>query len=134
MVHENPSAFLCVLCNKNFTRKDSLEQHVLKFHKETLALDLEKFGCKVCNFKTTKKSALKKHFEVEHLTNVKQEKEDNWLPCDYDLCNEAFLDERDLKFHHFKKHSSVTKCSVCEVDFETKREVIKHMNIAHNMK
>lgn len=126
VVHENPGAFLCVKCNKNFTRKDSLEQHMLKFHSDDY---IQKFECKICSFSTSSKLESNKHFDKEHARNVKKEK---WLPCD--LCSEAFLDVHDLKFHQFQKHSNITKCSVCKVDFETKREVIKHMSIAHNMK
>ena len=54
--------FICGKCNKQFTRKDVLEQHSASIHEGV------RYSCYQCDYKATQKSNLRRHISRNHQT------------------------------------------------------------------
>lgn len=140
-MHENPNAYLCQICDKNFTRKDILENHLRAVHSKV------PFRCTLCNFKSVKKCELKIHLTKIHgnfkgtrkesdaedlfVEEPKKESEDNYVPCSE--CTKAFLGLKSLKIHQMKSHAKSTNCELCESKFNSKRDMLKHLKSVHKI-
>nr|CAH7738245.1 unnamed protein product [Callosobruchus chinensis] len=91
---------LCRHCNAKFKGKQSLDDHIVKNHKEFIADVSSKIHeCKHCSYKTTNVAYLNNTHMAKHLRvgcNVKR------LLCKY--CNASFRVKKTLDDHILKNH------------------------------
>ena len=65
------AGFVCDSCQKSFTRKDNLTQHIRKFHKDNYDIsqktsNISNFHCSSCDKSFTRKDNLKTHMKKFH--------------------------------------------------------------------
>jgi uncharacterized Zn-finger protein len=87
---EKKSKFQCEVCNKDFTKKGSLNRH-MKTHTEKKS----KFQCEVCEKVCSTKSNLKRHMTT-HAENRRE------FPCD--LCTTVCSTNANLQRHIEVEH------------------------------
>ena len=90
VVHEGKK-FQCIICNKDYTNRDSLKSHIATIHE-----DKKPFECEVCHIRFPSKSKVKKHILMVH------EKKCPYL-CDH--CNEGFMSKSLLIKHVQSSHN-----------------------------
>nr|CAI5830380.1 unnamed protein product [Callosobruchus analis] len=129
--------FRCIYCNKTFTRKLALDDHIVKKHSDFIACISNKVhGCTKCTYKTTSNSHLKRHMVKhsdiagDHITNR----------CTH--CNKTFTSTQALDDHIVKRHPDfiasvsrkVHECTECTYktvfSSQLRRHMAKHPNIA----
>nr|CAI5830379.1 unnamed protein product [Callosobruchus analis] len=90
----------CIYCNKSFTRKLALDDHIVKRHPDFIAsVTSQVHECTKCTYKTTSNSDLKRHMVKhsdiaagDHITNR----------CTH--CNKTFTSTQALDDHIVKRH------------------------------
>nr|CAI5844813.1 unnamed protein product [Callosobruchus analis] len=99
----------CSYCDKRFKSKQTLDDHIIKKHKEFIASISSKLHqCTYCNYKTTKPSCLADHITSKHpetgfSREVKRgERNVKQFPCVH--CDSMFKSKRALDGHVFKNH------------------------------
>nr|CAI5856720.1 unnamed protein product [Callosobruchus analis] len=107
----------CIYCNKTFTSKLSLDDHIVKKHPDFIASVSRKVHeCSRCTYKTTFTSCLKGHIRAKHpdiAYNIIINR------CIY--CNKTFTSKLSLDDHIVKRHPDfiasvsrkVHECSRC---------------------
>ncbi|KAI0980070.1 hypothetical protein GJ496_008811 [Pomphorhynchus laevis] len=63
--HYGKSEYQCKLCNKSFTRKDTLDVHIKTVHE-----GIKPFICQICNYRASQSSLLRSHIKNVHRTNT----------------------------------------------------------------
>ncbi|XP_054163840.1 zinc finger protein 64-like [Oppia nitens] len=102
-VRHDPSfdkLFKCELCDKSYTRKDSLDSH-LAIHHDLSDKPIKTYYCDYCEYESRNSGHMKRHIQRKH-TNDKPFK------CDLDTCDpniKCFATREDLKQHQLKCHS-----------------------------
>nr|CAI5842904.1 unnamed protein product [Callosobruchus analis] len=120
----------CAYCNKAFTIKSLLHEHITKKHPDFIAsVSCKVHQCTKCSFKTTRSSNLKEHMVVHH------ELADNRIfnRCPY--CNETFSRKASLNDHITKKHpdfiasisSKIHVCTKCTYKTTRSSRFKEHM-------
>nr|CAI5870413.1 unnamed protein product [Callosobruchus analis] len=113
----------CTYCNKTFTRKAFLNQHITNKHPDFIAsLDCKIHQCTKCTYKTTRSSLLRNHMK-KHLFNR----------CTY--CNKTFAYKISLNDHIIKKHpdfiatvsSKIHECAKCTYKTTISSKLTEHM-------
>ncbi|CAH1981800.1 unnamed protein product [Acanthoscelides obtectus] len=98
-VSEN-DPYVCVLCKKTFTRKLTLDEHILQIHPNSESLVNSKIHeCSYCDFITTMKARLGDHM-------LKHPHSNKLGTCEH--CNATFTREVALHDHILKKHPDVS--------------------------
>nr|CAH7738247.1 unnamed protein product [Callosobruchus chinensis] len=122
---------LCRHCNAKFKGKQSLDDHIVKNHKEFIADVSSKIHeCKHCSYKTTNVAYLNNTHMAKHLRvgcNVKR------LLCKY--CNASFRSKKALDDHIVKNHrefiasvsSKIHKCEHCSYRTTIASHLVGHM-------
>nr|CAI5856719.1 unnamed protein product [Callosobruchus analis] len=115
----------CTYCNKTFTTKESLEDHIVKAHPDFIAYVSRKVHkCTKCSYKTVQTSKLKRHM-AKHPDGHNLAKHPDiagnrvLIRCIY--CNKTFTSKLSLDDHIVKKHPDfivsvsrkVHECSRC---------------------
>nr|CAI5826019.1 unnamed protein product [Callosobruchus analis] len=127
----------CSYCNKTFTHKGSLDDHILKIHPDFIASVSRKVhACTECAVKTVNINRLKQH-KAKH-SDVAGER--ITIRCSY--CNKTFthkisLDDHILKIHPdfiasvSRKVHACTECAVKTVNINRlKQHKAKHSDVA----
>nr|CAI5867008.1 unnamed protein product [Callosobruchus analis] len=135
MVSHQDSSYLCIYCNKIFTTKQRLDDHIIKAHPDFIASVSSKVHeCTQCTYKTTDNSHLKQHM-VKHADISNR--------CIH--CNKIFTTKQRLDDHIIKSHpdfmasvtSKVHGCTECSFittnNSHMKHHIAKHPAIAGNM-
>lgn len=52
MIHQTPKRFLCAFCNKKYSTKQSLNNHLTKEHKSTLVKETNDSLDQICPIKS----------------------------------------------------------------------------------
>nr|CAI5870415.1 unnamed protein product [Callosobruchus analis] len=124
----------CTYCNKTFTRKAFLNQHITNKHPDFIAsLDCKIHQCTKCTYKTTRSSLLRNHMKKHPELAGK---------CTY--CNKTFAYKISLNDHIIKKHpdfiatvsSKIHECAKCTykttISSKLTEHMIKHTDFASN--
>ena len=141
---ENPQNFPCDICEKKFTRKDSLFRHRERVHKlfkinfDAIRPDSQQssFQCKMCSADFgASKEALKNHIAGE----VCRKRDDSFqlnsegrIECD--LCEKTYIGVSNLKRHINLKHSSLKKrnsCDQCNKFYADISSLKRHVDSIH---
>nr|CAI5870420.1 unnamed protein product [Callosobruchus analis] len=102
----------CTYCNKTFTGKALLNEHITKKHPDFVAsLSCKIHECTNCTYKTTKSSRLKEHM-------AKHPELAAFFRCTY--CNKTFALKASLNDHIAKKHPDFIASVSCKVHECTK--------------
>ncbi|VEN53006.1 unnamed protein product [Callosobruchus maculatus] len=129
LVHrrQRPSySFLCTHCNVAFTRKDTFHDHIIKKHKEFVALVTSKIHeCIHCKYKTARKNKLAKHM-LKHATLT-------FSICEY--CNASYKRKETLDDHIIRHHPEIKtsikrklhECPQCDYKTTRKYSLTMHM-------
>ena len=133
---------VCPHCGESFETKSELGKHLSTYHicnfcdfvssdgaeilrKHKLIVHFNWHECLKCSYIFTSSKELNRHFSLAHTLA-----EHRWI------CNECYKSshtEEDLKKHmveHLKENCSAV-CPHCEVSFETKSELGKHLSTYH---
>ena len=112
-------SFICDFCNKAYSRKDNLNNHVKTVHQK-----LKKFNCTECGKKFGERGILKKHMESVH-EKVKK------FPCNW--CKKLFSRKDILANHVRTLHQKLKNfsCDFCGKKFGEKGILKKHVESVH---
>ena len=115
-VHRKEKDLLCMECNKAFSTRDNLVQHIKGVHN---MIRRSKEICNICDMEFSSKQWLNYHIKSKH-DKVK------------DLCikcNESFGTEVELAHHKEVVHRK--KCGICDQKFSSKWSLNRHMRSKH---
>lgn len=144
-VHKDaPDSFDCDLCNKKFTRNDSLFKHRERVHhlwNVNLEAVRKKFKNKlICPMCSDDFGTDNNKFELHLVSKACKDKdkiveidENDKFKCD--LCDRSYSDMNSLQNHIRWKHNNSTrdfKCSFCEASFSYKSSLVRHIRKSHN--
>ena len=123
--------FSCELCNKNFTRKDNLKQHILNIHSsEGMKPSRSKFPCELCNKTFFTKAYLKYHISAYHKDPLDNYEDPNRIPCP--LCPKTFTRKRDMQRHVANLHSFQEDIGENEIIIENEEPIEYDIsNVSH---
>ncbi|ESP05447.1 hypothetical protein LOTGIDRAFT_102986, partial [Lottia gigantea] len=147
---QKPPRYVCRICDEGFTRETNFQAHIAT-HTGTLPFICNVEGCNkgfknkylylrhqnihqnghmlsclYCDKKFRRKDHLKNHMLVHDLNR-------NIWKCEQ--CNKIYMRYERYKFHlalHHAKESEPPHCVFCEKDFESKENVIFHLNSVHS--
>ena len=105
--------FPCNKCNRKFTYKDTLEQHIKLKHNTKMYL------CDQCDYESTDEKTMTTHTDVLHK---------NGYSCEY--CDFESEEKEKLTIH--KKENHELPCEYCETEFVTESSLNLHINFKHN--
>ena len=112
---------ICGICEKSFTRKRSLNQHIQEMHTESDKV----FSCDICPNAYFTKSRLVRH----------QETHGDTATCE--ICHSKFLTKGNLiiylRIHDRKEEDKVT-CKTCNCEFANLTLLNGHLKIQLNEK
>ena len=131
----------CCICGLQYSRKDSLSQHIQIVHFKE---DSRKFQCEGCQEKFSKKSHLTRHSSMpkscetcdEQFCSAKKLREHNKsihpaYSCEH--CKKIFADAANLRRHtdsiQTKTGIWVNTCELCDIKFCTLKELGNHKKI-----
>ena len=121
-VHQKIKDFSCNVCNRKFSRKDKLNDHV-KAHEN---IGNKGFACEICNKKISRKYNL-----VKHIATVHKQPKNYGLTCDN--CGRKFCHKSTLISHLSVVHKNAKKfsCDNCGQSYSYKRTLIRHLATVH---
>ncbi|KAG4079998.1 hypothetical protein HA402_006310 [Bradysia odoriphaga] len=116
--HINPREFSCEKCNKIFSDKPALLNH-LDSH---VSLDKRAYKCDMCEDSFMRKYQLSQHHKARHLPEEKR------FVCDE--CSKAFKSKSILHAHTRNVHNNknVLMCDVCAKTFKSKQCLQQHFS------
>ncbi len=122
----NKETFSCALCQKHFSRLDSLERHKQMQHgpteKRHFNKPLKKFKCMYCGKKFKCQEYRRAHWR-RHVDAFKKDK------CT--KCGKKFHTAVELQRHLKLRHDETTKdysCNICNKSFKTKDTLNQHVS------
>jgi len=122
-IHTGEKPHECEVCKKRFRVSKCLKEHMYTH------TSVKPFKCEICGMGFHNKKRLNKHMNVH--SEVK--------PYSCDVCGQNFKTKSWLK-EHSKKHEEgveykpqkiVTRCALCDIEFQTKREYQMHKKEKH---
>ncbi|KXJ74831.1 hypothetical protein RP20_CCG012891 [Aedes albopictus] len=116
LVHIDPTAFRCNICDKNLTSTKNLIRHHNALHP---AGGDKTYDCEVCSKKFTALYMLNDHVKFEHLRDQK-------FGCPH--CSKRFISSKRLSDHVRVIHEKVTgmTCDICSKVFMGKCNLDRH--------
>ena len=135
--------FKCDSCNfVSINNKEKLSEHILLVHH-----GIKPYQCETCEKKFTRKDLLKAHLEAK-CRNYKKVHQNNF---NCDSCDKSFVTESNLKNHmdltcknakinleedqyenqEKSNNKKLYKCSICQSEFESLRNLNKHITEIH---
>lgn len=112
--------FVCHICDKEFKKAASLDNHIL-IHNE-----VRDYHCTQCKASFTKPHYLRIHIDGVHLKR---------RPNKCDQCDAAYLMSNDLRRHKLQKHSTERpfQCYYCQKTFILATYLKNHINRVHSL-
>ncbi|VEN35886.1 unnamed protein product [Callosobruchus maculatus] len=123
----------CLYCNKTFTRKETLDDHIVRSHPDFIASVSKKaHECTKCTYKTTISSNIRQHL----ITNHPEIAGNVVSSCIH--CNKIFSRKQTLDDHIVRRHpdfiasvsSKVYECTKCTyktvISHDLKRHMVTH--------
>nr|CAI5844811.1 unnamed protein product [Callosobruchus analis] len=123
----------CSYCDKRFKSKQTLDDHIIKKHKEFIASISSKLHqCTYCNYKTTKPSCLADHITSKHPeTGFSREvKRRSCIHCEKTFKTTASLSDHVIKNHQefvASVSSKVHQCDYCSYKTTNRSNYVHHM-------
>ncbi|VEN35893.1 unnamed protein product [Callosobruchus maculatus] len=127
--------FSCIYCDKIFTRKLALDDHIVKAHPDFIASVTRKIHeCTQCTYKTTVSANFRQHLIAKHpdvaVVNVVRS-------CIH--CNKPFIRKQGLDDHIIKTHpdfiasvsSTIHECTQCTYKTTIAKCLKNHLLIKH---
>ena len=111
---------ICTVCNKEFTRKVTLEEHQ-KQHREENSQ-----RCEYCGKILSTVSNLKRHLKIH---DQDQEFKDARFVCEY--CGQQFTSNSNLKRHMDVHEDKVYSCNLCDNTYSRLDTLNAHINKWH---
>lgn len=108
VMHIDPDIHRCEVCQKSFSRKDSLLEHKLKYHIK------KKLECTYCSFKTLENTLLTAHIKTHHEKVIKPKKI-------------IKIEKSPIIIH-----SNGPQCEFCKIEFSSEHEFFKHLKRVHD--
>ena len=132
--------FKCDICEKNFSRKWSMKDHILRVHEE-----IKPFKCDICGINHSQKSHLIKHKLYKHDgKKFENEMKSKWSTNDLNdlvdkeqessLSNLTILESRSGTAKAQSKGDSDNACKLCGKIFQQKRNLSAHVSVVHEGK
>lgn len=122
-VDDSKSNFICERCDKNFTNKFKLLEH-LKTHSSKARLH----PCKICKRKFTTEVLLTRH-EIVHsdlITLIKNEDSQRCIICCSVFQEKSALDDH-VREHKMKMETEVIDCLYCGKSYNKLSNLIRHL-------
>lgn len=117
----NNVKYTCTRCEKDFSCKKSLRNHILSHNPQYMTDNIK---CSKCGKSCVNKHSLKKHERFVHSTNK--------YPCT--ICKKTFPDVSVLRKHMSNVHDNVDKlfkCEHCKASFKNKTYLHSHVSLLH---
>ena len=112
--------FKCNDCGKSFSKKSTLDQHILDVH-----LKLKPFMCHICVESFAQQTSLDKHIASQHREDLKL------VQCQ--VCDETFKNSKELETHIRQFHIVTDhQCPHCNKYCTTKRGLNQHIDVCLN--
>ena len=119
--------FTCEFCNKSFSVKSNMKNHIQTIHQ---GITTFRFKCDKCDYNATQKISL-----IRHQKSVHGGQRFTCSHCDEEGIEKSFKWEIDLKRHIQSRHSTEKfNCDECEQVFNTKRYLSNHKRLVHQGK
>jgi hypothetical protein len=115
-VHEKTKEFKCDHCDKEFSQKGSLMEHIKRLHKKMALQKMTQYSCDLCVFTSCSKQVMSKHSDDFHFWNCH-------------LCDEAFSVKSSLVCHINTVHSKMSSYN-CESS-DQRSDVLTHSKTVH---
>ncbi|XP_053403473.1 uncharacterized protein LOC123555013 isoform X2 [Mercenaria mercenaria] len=116
--------FRCKLCNKSYSRKQTVFNHIIVDHGYVPDKKEEYVGiyyhCKVCEKPFLNKRSLKSHLMQEHFGGHLCE-----------ICGSAFGNAVNMEMHYLNKHQKQWVCNICKMVCNCPRDVASHISNVH---
>ena len=113
--------FQCDQCNKQYSRKDNLKQHIDTVHEGKKSV----FACDHCNKQYSQKGHLNQHIASVH----------DGKKFDCDQCNKQFYYKTHLNRHIASVHDGKkSECDQCNKQFLDKGNLKRHISAVHDGK
>jgi len=119
-VHPETKEFQCVICQKEFSAKRYLQEHLLRTHVQ----DRVRFPCTKCSESFASRPGLSRHLKYKHT----EEDQKNYIFCE--VCDKKFLRRENYKLHiviHDSKRQKTLTCPRCDKAFYTVNMLRSHM-------
>nr|CAI5826023.1 unnamed protein product [Callosobruchus analis] len=125
----------CTYCNKSFSRKIALDEHIVKRHPDFIkSISRTVHECTKCTYKTVITSELKQHIVANH-----PDMAGNHLANRCVHCNKTFVRKRTLDDHIIKTHpdfiasvtSKIHECTQCTYKTTVYKCIGEHLMIKH---
>lgn len=118
--HRHDKPYQCTDCLRKYAKKSSLEDHIRFVHKgETPP---KPFQCGECKKLFRDKSALNVHIRCTHSGEK---------PFECSHCSAKFARFESLKYHMKRHDASYRSCSICLLEFPSRRGLINHKRSRH---
>ena len=116
---ENAEKLFCKICNKMFSTKGNLRNHINTIHD-----DYRPFKCSFPN--------CNKRYEAESKLIAHQRTHTGVRPFVCQICQKSFNEKGNLKTH-LKFHSEIRpfKCPLCEKEYKSRGHLKDHIEIQH---
>ena len=113
--------FQCDQCNKQYSRRDNLKQHIDTVHEGKKSV----FACDHCNKQYSQKGHLNQHIASVH--------DGKKFDCDH--CNKQFYYKTHLNRHIASVHDGKkSECDQCNKQFLNKGNLKRHISAVHGGK
>ena len=122
---ESNCSSTCQICGMIFNSKNSMgSDYKLKSHLKFYHKKKNVYTCDDCGIPLNSRNELKVHDLSFHLEIVKN------FQCN--LCNEAFITEKNLKYHAQNVHEIVKyPCHICDKKFSENWSLTQHIRVVH---
>ncbi|VDN25167.1 unnamed protein product [Cylicostephanus goldi] len=125
-VHEPTKKWSCTMCEKKYSHKNCLDDHVKTVHRDPLGAMVT---CKICSQVFAKQSNLNRHIKMQHPIGVTK------AVLDCPDCSCVFSSRRTLTRHRREAHGaeviSAYYCRVCNRCFP-KISLLRRHNLVHD--
>ena len=127
--HRSMSNCEIKICDKNFTSKNQLKNHIMIDHKEK-----EPFLCDICNITFSTKQNKNRHLLVVHDKNFEEKVKHVKVKSEF-ICEICFISfKNNLNFEeHMMAHDGQEpyKCDICESRCISEKDLKKHFSAIH---
>nr|CAI5852379.1 unnamed protein product [Callosobruchus analis] len=128
------TVFVCSQCNKVFKKKQTLDDHILKNHRDSVASVSSKIHeCTQCNYKTTVKHLLAGHVLKEHPESIAtlKSKIHKCAQCNYRTAQRYLLPKHILTHSSPRSDICTLLCIHCNASFRSRYKLSNHILKKH---